>query len=459
MMGGRTLSLPAVSINARRSVASSEDLARGVPGGNIWELVNPGQAIARDARSTSNPLEGALTEEQLSDARRGFERLLRGKGFSREFIESHAADLMSRAVTEMAAKIKRGDTIHKPAGLLVTIAYRRTQNFLESKERGPAFVGLEAVAELPAEEDGTPEAATLDKDRVAKVHAAVKRLTVEERKLVALEFFQRMNLSQAACELGWDESKARRRHKAAMNHLKELLGVESSDDIAFDIGFLCWLSVAFGQQEGFSLGREIETLWQRAEDLVLVGADKAEHLAHKANARLGGDPSAASAVTGMGRAAKACGVAALCVATAGAGVAVVSGGGTRPVPETHKEAGSFPEATGPAAQIEKNAAAWQGISASAGAAPTRVEHRAKREQVERTPSDGSDAPAVADVAEPGYSQPPPAEVVQTLEEGSRPSGGPLESHPSTGPEGSAVASNQQSGGASPAQESLEAGRP
>jgi len=400
-----------------------------------------------------------LTNDQLRDALRRFERLLRGKGFSRQFIDDHAEELMGRAAMEMAAKIERGETIHKPAGLLVTIAYRRTQNFLESKERAPGFVGLEAIAELPDSEEETPEGATLDKDRVAKVHAAVKRLTVEERKLVALEFFQRMNLSQAARELGWDESKARRRHKAAMAHLKDLLGVNSADDIAIEVGFICWLSVVFGQREGFSLAREVETLWQRAEDFVLAGVDRAEHLAHKANARLGGDPSAASAVSGMGRAAKACGVAALCVATAGAGVAVVSSGGERTSPVKHGNGARLSQTAPPAAQLEKNAAAWRAITAASAGAATESAHRADREPAARTSPAGAEAPAVADVAEPGYSQPAAQEVVQTLEEGSRPTGGPVESHPSTGPEGSAVASNEESGGAPPAQESLEAGRP
>jgi RNA polymerase sigma-70 factor (ECF subfamily) len=403
-----------------------------------------------------------LTEEELADARVGFERYLRGKGFSRSFIAEHAEDLMGKANVELAKKIERGDEVRNAPGLLIHIAYRRTQNLLESRASTPDFVGLEAVGEVADDDEQMPEAMALDRDRVGKVRAAVSRLTVEERKIVALEFFEDMNLSQAARSLGWDESKARRRHKAAMTHLKDFLGVDSADQIVFDVAFVCWLAVAFGDRMDFNFSREAEAVWHRLEDAGISIVDRVQAGGHRAHARVGADPVAASAVSGAGRAAKVCGAAVICAIGAGAGVVVVDGqhdAAKPPTPaarEIHvgkptkiRAVSQSAEPTAPATSVKHEKSA-----------PTRVHHRvAFAKQRHQEPKREQEAPAIEESAPAPASQPPPAEVISTLEETNRPTSGTVEAHPSSAPDGSEVAEVEKAGGKTDAVEALEAGRP
>jgi RNA polymerase sigma factor (sigma-70 family) len=403
----------------------------------------------------------ALSEEELADARVGFERYLRGKGFSRTFIAEHAEDLMGKANVELAKKMERGEEVRNAPGLLIHIAYRRTQNLLESRERTPDLVGLEAVGEVAAAEEQAPETMALDRDRVGKVRAAVSRLTVEERKIVALEFFEDMNLSQAARSLGWDESKARRRHKAAMTHLKDLLGVDSSDQIVFDVAFVCWLAVAFGDRMDFSLSREAEAAWQRLEDVGVSLVDRVQASGHRAHARLGGDPVAATAVSGAGRAAKVCGAAVICAIGAGAGVVVV---------DSHHDAAK----TSMPALRQSHTAKQAKVSAPPGRTeapvpaasekqvrtPATNKHRpAVAKQRQQEDKGVEEAPAVEESTPAPVSQPPPSEVISTLEETNRPTSGTVEAHPSSAPDGSEVAEIEKAGGKTDAVEALETGRP
>ena len=434
------------------------------PGRPLWisrrackysRRVNPVQTRQpRDGSATSTS--PTLTVEELADARAGFDRYLRGKGFSRAFIEEYAEDLMGKATVELARKIERGEEVKNAPGLLIHIAYRRTQNLLEGKSRAPDLVGLEAVAEVADDEDRAPEAETLDRDRIDKVRAAVARLTIDERKIVALQFFEDMNLSQAARSLGWDESKARRRHKAAMSHLKDLLGVDSSDQVIFDVAFMCWLAVAFGDRYGFNAAREIETIWHRVADLAVVVAERAQGAVHRATSRIGSDPMTAGAVGQAGRAAKVCGAALLCAVGAGAGVVVVGGqgGGTDP---SHPGRGAANQSSGTSARrVVIPASVVSPATDAPSADNTSSVRRAKTAPLS---SQRRQEGTVKEAGPAHASQPPPAEVISTLEETNRPTSGPIEPHRSVGAHGTEVGEVEKAGGKTQAIESLEAGRP
>lgn len=425
--------------------------------------VNPAELKSKASPSIGRGSENVLTEEQLRDARLGFEWLLRSKNFPRGFVAKHGEDLMQRAAFELARKAERGEKITNPPGLLITIAYRRAQNLAEKRERAPDFVGLGAVAEVADEEGSTPEETTLERDRVAKLHAAVRRLTVEERQIVALRHFEALNLSEAARRLDWDESKARRRYAAAMDHLKDLLGVDSSDQVVIDVGFCCWMTFAFGQRVGFNLAREVESVWQRLEDVLIPSSERAQHLAHKANGQLSSDPATASAVGNFGRAAKLCGAAALCALGAGAGVIIAGGGADPGSPPARHPARSRPAPANfsKPAPLDSKATVAGPPAAAAASAPALPRAQGKKTQAAKpVGSEPEPEPNLQPVTPAHASQPPPAEALAPIEENNRPEGGPQVPHPAQGPEGSSIGGAAEAGGKTPPEEEGPfAGRP
>jgi RNA polymerase sigma factor (sigma-70 family) len=389
-----------------------------------------------------------ITPEQLREARKGFEALLLSKGFKRPFLTANVDDLMGRAQVELVGKSKRGERIESPVGLLITIAYRRAQNLLTSKERAPDFVGIEAVAEVADDEDAGPENATLNRDREAKVREAVARLTVDERKIVALEFFRQMNLSQAARELGWDESKARRRHKAAMAHLHDLLGVDSADDLVIDIAFFCWLVTALRLPVKFSLVRELETVGEWIGDGIAALAGRVEHVAHRGNEQLAGNPAAASVAEGAGRAAKLCGAAALCAVAVGVATVAQHGSPKPPTREAAKTQAS--PRTGTARAVSRHASPVASPSAS-GTQDSQAPAASRRREAATPEGDGrATRQAVGEATSPHPSQPSPQVATEALEETSRPEAGPQVSLPAVGPDGESVENSKKAGGESAA---------
>jgi RNA polymerase sigma factor (sigma-70 family) len=278
----------------------------------------------------------ALSHDVLLDAQNGFEKYLSAKGFPPRFIVDHAEDLMARARFELARAQKRGTVIENPPGWLINCAYRRAQNFVTSRERAPEFIELDSPGGVVIGDEATPEDSTLDRDRMRKVQMAVSKLSAEEKKIVALQFFEGMSLAKSARELGWDESKARRRHRAAMDHLYDLLGVDQADDLLIDIGFVCWASVAFGCSVPTGLWTGAEALADRVGHAAASGWARLHELVRRALSGGAAEPAGATAAGSVGRAAGVCGAALVCLTTA-AGLGVLPA--IHPFGEAHRGAG------------------------------------------------------------------------------------------------------------------------
>lgn len=411
-------------------------------------VVEMGQLKSKVRSAESKMDAPAVSDAVLADAKAGFEGYLRAKGWpnAKRFVDDHGEELMGRAQFEMVRSIKNGTRVENVPAFLITVAYRRAQNLLTSKSRAPDIVGLEAVAEIADAGEETPEDSALSQDRSRKIREAVKRLTVDERKVLALRYFEGLSLSKSARELGWDESKARRRHKAAMDHLHDLLGVDSADDLVVDVAFFCWLVVAFRERVGFSLVREIETGWHRVEDVLVAASEKTEHVAHKANTQLSTDPITATTAGNLGRGVRVCGMAALCLLTTAGGVAVVrsvDGGGS-----AGDRAASRPAVVTPTPAEAGVASGAAALAASAGAQSQSGESGA---------GESAPPPSVAAAIPPHASQPSPQIATGALEETSRPHNGPTESHPSSAPDGSSVGEGTKSSGKTEAEELVEKG--
>lgn len=184
-----------------------------------------------------------LSSDELDLARRAFRGKLLRHRFSPSFVLNNSDELLAKAHGDFARALSRGVEVADPVGFTVHCAWRHTQNLLRAEERAPASVSTEKAAEL-ADAELPPDELALANDRTRKVQQALSKLNDNQRKAVALVFFEDMSWREAAEQLGWTPSKFQHHYEKAMEHLRRFLAVKSSDELAIDLGMAAWVSCA-----------------------------------------------------------------------------------------------------------------------------------------------------------------------------------------------------------------------
>jgi hypothetical protein len=108
-------------------------------------------------------------------------------------------------------------------------------------------------------------------------------LNENQRKVVALVFFEEMSWREAAKHLGWTSSKVQHHYEKAMEHLQRFLAVKSSDELVIDVGMAAWLSCAGANAH--SLPGGFEALLDKASDGASGFWGKAHELARRRGRR------------------------------------------------------------------------------------------------------------------------------------------------------------------------------
>lgn len=280
-----------------------------------------------------------LTRAQMEMARKAFRGKLVRLRYSPQFIVNNTDELLAIAHTEFARAVERGIEIEDPVAWTIHCAWRRTQNLLESESHGPRVVSSEKVLELADEETPLPEDLALEEDRAQKIREAVAKLDEDQRKVIALTFFEDMSVREAARHLGCSASSVQHRRETALRTLRRFLPVRSGDDLAVDFGMACWLALAAGHT-GVHLPAGFEAVLDRAGHGASGVWGRAQDLARRLGFGGGADAATAVASSGAGRAAGVCatGLAVVCLAGAGTGVvgpgigAFTDGGGHQQAP-------------------------------------------------------------------------------------------------------------------------------
>ncbi len=291
-----------------------------------------------------------LSEAELQAAQLGFRQLLRRKNFPEEFVRNYSQDLLGKAQQEYWKRIAEGGKVHNPAGWLIKCAYRRTQNLLEAEGHWPRMVGLDSVGALPDHSAPTPEEQVLEADRARRVQEAVDTLPLEQRKVIELCYFEGMSVREVGRALNWGKSKADRRHHAALERLRALLGVTDLDSLAIEIGLAAWISLATERGGAFNLPSGIDAMSDTASRGVADLIGRLHELARRFLVSGGGEPTAAAAASGAARTAGVCAAATVaCLATGVVGPGVGGAdlvGARHTKPPTHQPTKALAPAPG-----------------------------------------------------------------------------------------------------------------
>lgn len=286
-----------------------------------------------------------VTDEQLREAEAGLRRLLRAKGFRRDWIEAHAQEVMSQARTDFAARLA-AERVEDTVSLLVVIAYRRALKILNAERRAPKVISIDTVFHLADEKTSTPEELALADDRRRRLVKAMAVLPEREKRLLAFVYFHGMELQEAGRRLGWAKASATRHHQAALEKLKALVGERNL--LSWEIGIPAY--VVAGHPSRLRAGLTwMEGAAESLRDAAVLGSGRLRSLAETGNA---------VATGGGGRAtAGVCAVAVgSCIAAAtgalGPGIVGLQGDGhpqrqapTRRAAETAKSAPNPPQSS------------------------------------------------------------------------------------------------------------------
>ncbi len=352
------------------------------------------------------PVSGA----HLREAERGFLAMLRAKRFPAPWIEANALDLLAQASTEYAAWLTTHDPEPNPVGWLITCAYRRAINLLESQRRRPSTTSLDAVYDLADEGARTPEHEALEHDRQRRLREALRLLPRQDRRLLSLVYFEDRSVREAGRRMGWRKSAADRHHKAALERLRAIVGDDRSLMSPAALGLAVWIA-AIGERR--SAAGAVVRVVKAPLDAAVGGVAEAGRRLGEAARRLLPflEPGGAAASGGAGRMVGVCGAglaAAACgLALAGLEPTLPGHGGTSPPPRPR--AYSRPAASARANVPQAPVAAAPSVASGSTGNKAGEGHHAQREPG-GSPEHPATAPKVERTAAP-VATPPAADPV------------------------------------------------
>lgn len=213
---------------------------------------------------------------QVQEARRGFDLLLRSKRMSPRWIEENAEEVFGQAQREYAEWLAKGREAENPPGWMIHCAWRRTQDRLDYESRHPREVSFEKIVHAADEATQTPEQLVLEGDRRSELLRAMSFLDPADRELLRLAYFDGLPIREAGRQLGWEKSSSDRHHKAALDRLRAMLedkvdvpmlevGTAAAAGAALERSSpstVSLLASSIGDASTAALGR-LEDLWRR----------------------------------------------------------------------------------------------------------------------------------------------------------------------------------------------------
>lgn len=275
-----------------------------------------------------------VSPAELREAERGFKLMLARK-FSAVWIAENARDLLAQANIEYTEWLKKNPPAENPVGWLLTCAYRRALNLLDTQTRKPRPASLDAVFHLADESTPGPEQQILDNDRQRRIREALGHLPDKERKLLALVYFEGYSIRAAGRKLGWQKSAADRHHGAAMEKMLALVGDRSLLSPA-SLGLAAW--VITRSERDLPWMAPFEAILDRGREVLAIGLEAVSIGTHRGAEvwrRLSpiSDPGNAAAASSAGRTVGYCAAAAGAVVCGLAATGVVGPGLSAHKPE------------------------------------------------------------------------------------------------------------------------------
>ncbi len=271
------------------------------------------------------------------------EKLRREYHQSSAFAADTADEMVDQAYVEFAERSQpERDSIRSLPGLLITTAVRRALD--KARREGREVYGETAQAIIDDAEDLSPstEALAVRGIEATELYEAVRELHPEQRRALALLYWEGLSTRQAAERMGVGTMTVCRRRDDAMDALRARFGVDSDDPIdrhlGREAGFSAWAVLMVGGggnalARAGAAGHGLGTIWHsvtgivgRVRDLAvrLSGSGGSEGLSGAVSNGSASGLAKAGACVLAGSAAIYCGAGAVGI---GPGLSVIGVGG------------------------------------------------------------------------------------------------------------------------------------
>jgi RNA polymerase sigma factor (sigma-70 family) len=262
---------------------------------------------------------------------------LRASSFDESLVDRCAEEAVAQSVLELSEDLDRGKVLENPHAAIVNRARSRAIDMLRREEReAPAIGSADFVAETLDSRGATVAEEGLLNVQRGELRAVVKSLSRDQRKALRMYYFKELSTRDAAAALSWSEATFRRRLKAALEALRDRLGVvepEQGDRLAVEIGLAASASFMF---RGFA-------------DQIGLALDHGQRFLARLLAGGGGEAATGTTASGIGRTVGACAAAiGLCAAAVVVGPGLVDHGSKQhPAPPAQIERHSGDEVAAP----------------------------------------------------------------------------------------------------------------
>lgn len=339
-----------------------------------------------EARHARRVGEVDLAPEILRGAELALRHKLRRR-FSADFVDRHADDILAQAAKEYAVAVERGDTIYNPGGFIVDVGYKRALDAINKEQRSPAMDDIDEAISLADPHSPQPLEELEEKEERSQLYEAVSHLEPDERRVIALVFFEGLSSREAAKPLGTSESTALRRLRSAQTKLREWLpaieegrfceeaapqlrafseGIATDQqriqaglhlrncascrdalarrqEFAFEVGLIAWLAAIADHSNALPVLDQAVAVADQAKGWLHGAWDRLRDAAVRLFSGGGGEAVAGPTGAPLAKAAAVCGAAAVCAAAGVVGPGVggldVIGGRSGPTHQTTTQEG------------------------------------------------------------------------------------------------------------------------
>jgi RNA polymerase sigma factor (sigma-70 family) len=191
----------------------------------------------------------ALDGEALAQIERSLHGKLRAHHISDSFFDRYGEDAVQKGLVEYLRATADGVEVREPGAFVLQAAFRRAIDELRREARRADGDALEQFLDSgrssapPAEDEAI---ANIEADRLQD---SIDSLSLEERRILALHYFEEVGQRRAAELLFMSERTFRRRLKRAQAHLARLLGApdqEPDTHRGLEIGLAAWAGLGGG---------------------------------------------------------------------------------------------------------------------------------------------------------------------------------------------------------------------
>jgi RNA polymerase sigma-70 factor (ECF subfamily) len=207
--------------------------------------MNASETPTMTDQQATRPLDG----KALAEIERSLHGRLRAHHVSDSFFDRHGEDAVQRGVVEYLRARADGVEVREPRAFVLQAAFRRAIDELRREARRADGASLDQMLESGRQAAAPAEDEAITNIEARRLQKAIDSLPADERRVLALHYFEDLGQQHAAELLYMSERTFRRRLKRTLAHLARLLDAPApgpGSHRGLEIGLAAWAGLDGG---------------------------------------------------------------------------------------------------------------------------------------------------------------------------------------------------------------------